>query len=442
MPRKRRTQAVARLDLGARIVRRPGLRPMYLEVSRSGIQRRYNLHTCQKARAIEAGRQILARINEPGPDRWNWKANGGRLPSGSTRLVEWIEDYVEHLRTLQRRTRTIEANNREARRFLAYVRDAQLRADRNPMLRDVTPDLVQRFMAHLFDVEHLAPPTINHARGVLSGMFNVAVERGLIEPGGNPIPRTKPLKMIRRVRATPTEAEVARLLKAAMQPVPNVGRGGKGPEGSFRERSPLVHDVAVLIVNSGLRLMEALTLRWDELEMTGGMYEGGTLYVRSKPENLLKDYEERTVPINDAIRELLLRRRQLVPKECPWVYPTWGGRPLKHGKNGRPGAKNGSAGAQDKETSEPRFRPQRRDTFYRDLALAAERTGIEPPGRASAQALRRFFATVNARTGMPPFVLKQLMGHSSLETTQRHYVAGWGGGAGPGWTPLEIKGSA
>jgi integrase len=271
-------------------------------------------------------------------------------------------------------------------------------------------------------------------------MFNVAVERGLIEPGANPIPRTRPLKMVRRVRATPTEAEVTRLLQAALQPVPNVGRGGKGPEGSFRERSPLVHDVALLIVNSGLRLMEALILRWDELDMTGGMYEGGTLYVRSKVENPLKDYEERAVPINDAIRGLLLRRRQLVPRECPWVFPTWGGHPPERDKKD-PTVTPTKESAQE-EKPKPQFRPPRRDTFYRDLGQAAERAGIEPKGRASAQALRRFFATVNARTGMPPFVLKQLMGHSSLETTQRHYVAGWSGGTGPGWTPLAFKSDA
>jgi integrase len=166
-----------------------------------------------------------------------------------------------------------------------------------------------------------------------------------------------------------------------------------------------VHDVAILIVNSGLRLMEALTLRWDEIDLTGGMFEGGTLYVKSKQENPIKDREERVLPINDAIRALLLRRRQVVPRECPWVFPTRGGRSADRG------------------------------TFRRDLSLAAQRAGISPSGKVSAQALRRFFATVNARTGMPPFVLRGLMGHSSVRTTEQHYIAG---GAGPGWTPRSF----
>jgi hypothetical protein len=138
MARKGRTEAVTRLDIGARIVRRPGLRPLYLEVSRTGIQRRYNLHTTDKERAIQAGRQILASINEPGPARWNWKANGGRLPSGSTRLADWIEDFLAHLGALKRRPSTIYGSGVAARRFLAYVRDTQTRADRNPVLRDVS----------------------------------------------------------------------------------------------------------------------------------------------------------------------------------------------------------------------------------------------------------------------------------------------------------------
>jgi len=436
-------EGLIQIDIGARIIRRPGLRPLYLEVCRHGVQRRYNLHTENLRRALEAGREILSRINEPGPDRWNWKANGGRLPLGSTRLAEWIEDFVDHLQRLKRRPNTLYGNNRAARRFLAFMRDAKTRGDRNPLLRDVTPDLVQHFMTHLSEVHHLAPPSVNYARGVLSAVFNLAVERGLIEPRANPIPRTKPLKVVRRVKATPTEAEVACLLKAALEPVPNVGPGGKGPEGSFRNRSPLVHDVALLIVNSGLRLMEALTLRWDELEMTGGMYEGATLYVKSKSENLLKDYEERAVPINDAIRELLLRRRQIVPKKCPWVFPTWGGQPPKRRKEELPDplSETGGPNAEPKKPA-PEFRIARRDTFYRDLMGAAERAGINPRTRASPQALRRFFGTANARMGMPPFVLKQLMGHSSIRTTERHYVAGWTGGAGAGWTPVAFKGGS
>jgi integrase len=58
----------------------------------------------------------------------------------------------------------------------------------------------------------------------------------------------------------------------------------------------------------------------------------------------------------------------------------------------------------------------------------------------SPQALRRFFGTANARTGMPPFVLKQLMGHSNISTTQRHYIDG--GAAAAGWTPRTIQDGA
>ena len=411
MPRTARIELVEALDIGARIIRRPGLRPLYLEVNRLGFQRRYNLHTENLRRAIEAGRTLLTRIAE-GPDRWTWASNGGRLPSGSARLADWAEDWIEDLRQRGRATRTLEINDGAAKRFVAFTRDAQSRPDRDPMLRDVTPDLVQRFMTHLANVERLSPATVNQARRLISTMFNRAIRKGLLETGCNPVSRTDKAPEIKRIKPTPSEAEVARLLRAALEPAPNVGRGVKGPAGSVRERSPLVHDAALLIVNSGLRLMEALTLRWDELDMTGGMYEGGTLYVRSKPENLIKDREERALPINDGIRELLLRRRQIVPKECPWVFPTQG----------------------DKR------QPPDPGTFRRDLALAAQRARIMPPGKVSPQALRRFFGTANARTGMPPFVLKQLMGHSNISTTQRHYVDG--GAAAVGWMPRTIQSGA
>lgn len=410
MPRKKRTEALIALDVGARIVKRPGLRPLYLELNRAGTQRRYNLCTDKLPRAIEAGREILRRVEA---NRWR-VGGGGRdgallaLPDGTTKLADWSEDWIEDMRERGLAAHTVELNTQAARRFLAWLRDNQPRPDREPMLRDVTPDSVQRYLGYLRDSCGLSPATCNHHRRSLVTMFSRAIRKGLVEEGRNPVRLTDKVPEVKRIKPVPTEGEVARLLVAALEPVPNVGRGGKGPGGSFRDRSPLVHDVALLIVNSGLRLVEALTLRWDELDMTGGMYEGGTLYVRSKPENLIKDREERAVPLNDGIRALLLKRRQLVPKDCPWVFPTGGNK---------------------RQPPDP-------GTFRRDLSLAAKRAGIEPAGKVSAQALRRFFATANARTGMPPFVLKNLMGHASVSTTENHYVGG--GAAARGWTPRSF----
>jgi hypothetical protein len=101
-----------------------------------------------------------------------------------------------------------QVNSHAANRFVAFVRDAQSRPDREPMLRNVTPDLIQRFLAHLAQVEELAPASANQARRCLGTMFNRAIHKGLMEPGSNPVVRTD--KITKAVISSPIRGPRAR----------------------------------------------------------------------------------------------------------------------------------------------------------------------------------------------------------------------------------------
>jgi integrase len=386
-------------DSAAYIVKRAGRPSWYLETCVEGVQRRKSLKTNNKAIALERARVQYKQLHAR-----PW----GTAPVGAIPFSDAVEELTEHQQATGRAQRTVEIIKNASKIFGRWLND-ELRFSRELLLSDVTPERLQKYFGWRLKqkVEQtgksISPGTVNQDRRSLRAIFNRAIRIGSM-PSPNPIVATDPIRETKRLKWIPSEEEVLRFLKEAKTPYLCVGPFGK-TNGRTKERNPLFHDVAVLIANTGLRISEALALEWQDVNTTGGHCKGGTLYVRSKEENPIKDREERAIPLNDVVREMLLERRQLVEKECRWIYPN------------------------------PDGNPHNARTFRRDHMAISKKAGLS---KLTPQSLRRFYGTAQAQAGVPPFVLKVWMGHSSVTTTEAHYV---GGGSGS-WMPRAIGGAA
>lgn len=136
----------------------------------------------------------------------------------------------------------------------------------------------------------LAPQTFAHELTALKRTFDFAVEQGLIL--GNPASHIRRRKIRQAAIVIPTREQFQQLIAAI--------RGSDGRADSQRKAAPGA-DLIELLAYSGARLGEATALRWRDINfatgtvtITGG--EGGT-----------KNSESRTIPMTDALRELLTR---------------------------------------------------------------------------------------------------------------------------------------
>jgi len=150
--------------------------------------------------------------------------------------------------------------------------------------------------------------------------------------------------------------------------------------------------LAVFLLNTGLRIGEALALRADEIP------EGASsILLRA---STTKNRRRRMIPLNVAATAAVEQR----PARGPlWVGPNV----YRRRRRGRPGKESG-----------PRFdcRPISVRAFQRTLERAGRRVGV--PGRVSPHILRHTFATAVLRAGANLRTIQQLLGHSSISSTQ------------------------
>jgi integrase len=174
----------------------------------------------------------------------------------------------------------------------------------------------------------------------------------------------------------------------ARNPVKEVGFLDEGP-GQMRivshqeqqrylaAASPLLRDVATLIVETGMRPEEVFTIRKENVHL-----KLGYLFVPSGKTH----FARRNVLLTDATIELLKRR--LVDTESPLVFPR--------------------KGDHDKPLTTVR------KLHYKALRAA----GIDPPFRLYD--FRHTFGSRTAMAGVDLPTLKELMGHSDISTTMRY----------------------
>lgn len=215
----------------------------------------------------------------------------------------------------------------------------------------------------------LSPRSVELSRTVLVKALSDAVRQGLV--ASNPAqPTFRPKVPPPRLRAL--RPDECRRLAA------NLGTD--------------VHSAIVLfLLGSGLRISEALGLKWDDLEpgwramaverrlewLKGGAWRLAPLKTRKS---------RRRVPVSP----LALQALHLAPGGGEFVFCGAQGRPLW-----------------------PR-------NIQRSLDAALERAGLP---HYSLHDLRRTFATTLARSGTPVHLVQAVMGHESVATTLGHYTS-------------------
>jgi len=136
--------------------------------------------------------------------------------------------------------------------------------------------------------------------------------------------------------------------------------------------SPELHAALMTALYAGLRRGELVWLEWEDVD-----FEAGLLYVRNKPGHPLKGYEERSIPLHEELAKVLKE----LPHCSRWCFPSPTG--------GRWDVDN-----------------------FSKLQQRAKAPGFH--------SWRHTFATYLAMGGTDVRTVQQLMGHSSLSTTERY----------------------
>jgi integrase/recombinase XerD len=137
-----------------------------------------------------------------------------------------------------------------------------------------------------------------------------------------------------------------------------------------------LHSLILLLLDTGLRIEEALTLRKDQVDL-----ENTLLTVNGKGN------KQRVIPISLELRKRLFRHLQ--DNEYSFVFCTRDGARLSQ------------------------------DNVRRDMRNLAARLGITGV-RVSAHTFRHCFAVNYIRNGGDVFRLQRMLGHSTLEMTRRY----------------------
>jgi integrase len=207
----------------------------------------------------------------------------------------------------------------------------------------------------------ITPATINFEISVLRNFFYFLIrERNL--PIGNPCANFKQLKdpRAKAKRRPPTykQEELDRIFAGCDE----------------REKT-----IFATLFHTGLREQELCYLTWADIEL--GDLDNATLRVSGEGKQGFspKDYEERIIPMQRELAELL----QKLPRRSPLVFPTKSGKPQTH--------------------------LLRR---LKEIAEAAEVTG------ATLHKFRHTYATRLVENGADIVTVQKLMGHSDLDTTK------------------------
>ena len=211
--------------------------------------------------------------------------------------------------------------------------------------------------------ERVSASTVNTITGTLSSAFSYFVDHAWV--AANPCARIKSLKHDARVFPWLDSPDAITRLLAEMR--------------------PNIRTLCAVLVGTGMRLDEALHLRWDDVDL-----EHRLIAVHRGSKGTTKSGKARRVPIFDAVLPVLKAMK------------------LARGHNVLlwPGAKRG------RPLSQPSVRVPFKD--------AADRAGL--PKELRVHDLRHTFASLFLVDGGDIFKLSRILGHSSVKITADTYA--------------------
>ena len=201
--------------------------------------------------------------------------------------------------------------------------------------------------------DKVSPATVNRKLSALSAMTSTAYDLDLISSK----PSIKSEKEPEGRQRFLTEAEEEAIL------------------GWLGERHPDLVDVVKFLIDTGMRVSEAINLQWANLETDGLAFHDGRINLTS---GQTKTSRSRTIPLTSAALAILMRRRDM---DTPFA-----------------------------------------GIHYRRLALRFEQAAaaLELGTDVVLHTCRHTFASRLVQRGVDLYVVAKLLGHSSIVTTQRY----------------------
>jgi integrase len=255
--------------------------------------------------------------------------------------------------------RTVQFYAQQMKALLDYppLADAKLNA--------IDADLLSRYVAYRSELVSAA--SVNRSLATLRRALRMAQEWRLMDR----LPRIRLLKGERSREYVLSRADEMRYLAAAPQPL---------------------RDVSLLVLNTGLRLGEALGLRWSDVHMqpvNGSRY--GYLRVREGK----SIHAQRSLPLTSAVRLMLEQRRVAV--QSIWIFPT----------------------------------PDNPGEAYRGTSLdhmhAKVRRGLGLSDEFVLHSLRHTMLSRLGESGADAFTIQRVAGHHSVVMSQRYVHPSRGG---------------
>ena len=284
----------------------------------------------------------------------DWKAEvaKGGDPSAtkkSARTAPTVADLCERYVTEHAEPHKKPSSVRDDRRMIEKHILPELGARK---VKAVTTEDVGRVHHRLQKTPYLA----NHVRALLSKMFNLAEGWGLRTAGTNPTRHVQKYKEAQRERFL-NDDEIERLWYAL----------------ESGEEAPQAVTAIKLLLLTGCRMGEILTLRWDDID-----WDRGVLRLRDTKTGASKRYVGE--PVLDLLRGLPWRN------ESPWVIP--GANLERHWVN-----------------------------LAKSWGRIRERAGLTG---ARLHDLRHTHASTAAGLGLSLPMIGKLLGHTQAATTQRY----------------------
>ena len=286
-------------------------------------------------------------------------------------MLPLIEDFLEHVRDERGLSpNTVEAYRRDLTRFVEFLSEEFLERPTEAIaLQDLTPVSVRAFLVSL-DRAGLAKSTQGRALSALRSCFRYGVLRDRLE--ANPAAGIRTPKVPKRLPRHLRPGEIETLLEAA----------GEGSCLPCRDRA-----ILELLYATGLRVGELVSLDWRDLDLSGRVLRV-----------VGKGGKERMVPFGRPAAETIrgwLRSWERVREKAD--RPEDGVEPVFLNQGG----------------TRLSARSVRRivDRSVRDTSVAV---GVHP------HTLRHTFATHLLEAGADLRTIQELLGHSSLSTTQKY----------------------
>jgi len=287
-----------------------------------------------EARSIEAAARVEAENEQTGgtPDRPTLKAGAERC---------WAENW--------RHQKDGKNSLGRALRCAKYMG--------NPTIDSIDHKAIDDLKAYLLNELKFKPATVNRHQAALRYILNRAYKHwGLLD-------RVPPFEIMRENKKKPRIVSPEELDKTCKW---------LEAKGSY---FPLVADLMRVLVDTGLRLNEALSLPWNEIKLENK--KGATLCVQEQKGG--GDNPQRTVPLTARAKETL---QKLKGGGCDRPFP---------------------------------IRDHQAERVRREAMENVE--GLEPFGFHD---LRHTFATRLVEKGVPLYVVQKLLGHSNIKVTERY----------------------